>query len=64
MQWISPQKMVTSLYEAGLTYRRISRECNVNIAAIVHIANGTTRAARVSTELKIRSLYEKYFGKC
>lgn len=62
-QWISPKKMVLALYGEGLTYRRIARESHLNIAAILNIANGTTRSARVSSEVKIRDLYEKYFGK-
>lgn len=61
--WISPKKMISELYIAGLTYRRIAKEAKLNIAAVLHIANGTTRSARVSTELKIRNLYDKYIGK-
>lgn len=61
--WVSPRKMVLQLYEAGLTYRRIAKEAKLNIAAVLHIADGTTRSARVSSELKIRNLYDKYIEK-
>lgn len=61
-QWIPPQTMVQRLYDRGLTLRRIARECQLTPAAIVQIAKGRVRAARDTTEQKLRALYDKYIG--
>lgn len=58
-----PFEMVKDLYEWGLSCDRIAREANLQQSVVFRILKKQVLRPHIDTEMKLRDLYEKYFGK-
>ena len=59
----TPYQMVTELYGWGMSCDRIAREARLLQSVVYRILKRQVRRPHIDTEIKIRDLYEKYFGK-
>ncbi len=58
-----PYEMVTELYEWGMSCDRIAKEAHLRQSIVYRILKKQVLRPHIDTEMKLRDLYEKYFGK-
>lgn len=58
-----PYEMVAELYAWGMSCDRIAKEANLRQSIVYRVLKQQVRRPHIETEIKIRELYEKYFGK-
>ena len=56
-------EMVTDLYCWGMSCDRIAHEAHLRQSVVYRILKQQVKRPHLETEIKIRTLYEKYFGK-